>query len=233
MRASTAAGVRRASARTAAKGSRPTRPETAASPATSRERTAREREQTRASRGAAREPPAAASSAAPRARWPAPLGASSAHGQLLRRARLLASLAAEPASARAGVAARFAAIFDVSLERARALLARVDDPDAWEAGPAPGTWLIHFEAGPACAGADTGFVRCAPGTTFPWHRHLGAEHNLVLAGHADDSRFGRLGPGDEATADGDTEHDFTVVGDRPFLYAVRVFGVDFTVPRPA
>ncbi|MBE7451004.1 MAG: cupin domain-containing protein [Kofleriaceae bacterium] len=118
-------------------------------------------------------------------------------------------------------------------ERARALLARVDDPDAWEAGPAPGTWLIHFEAGPACAGADTGFVRCAPGTTFPWHRHLGAEHNLVLAGHADDSRFGRLGPGDEATADGDTEHDFTVVGDRPFLYAVRVFGVDFTVPRPA
>lgn len=149
------------------------------------------------------------------------------------RARLLASLAAEPASALAGFAARFAAIFDVSLERARALLARVDDPDAWEAGPAPGTWLIHFEAGPACAGADTGFVRCAPGTTFPWHRHLGAEHNLVLAGHADDSRFGRLGPGDEATADGDTEHDFTVVGDRPFLYAVRVFGVDFTVPRPA
>jgi len=151
------------------------------------------------------------------------------------RARLLESIAAIPAGpgVLARFAARFAAIFDVTLERAHELLARACDPAAWEPGPGPGTWLIHFEAGPACAGADTGFVKTAPGARFPWHRHHGHEHNLVLAGEAEDSRFGRLRPGDEAEAEGESEHDFTAVGDEPFLYAVRVFGVDFDVQRPS
>lgn len=151
------------------------------------------------------------------------------------RTRLLESVAAVPAGPGAfeRFAARFAAIFDVTVERARELFALACDPAAWEPGPGPGTWLIHFEAGPACAGADTGFVKTAPGARFPWHRHHGHEHNLVLAGEAEDSVFGRLRPGDEPAADGDSEHDFTAVGDEPFLYAVRVFGVDFDVERPS
>lgn len=128
--------------------------------------------------------------------------------------------------------AQFAAIFDVSITRARELIGLVDDPLAWEPGPGPGTWLIHFEAGPACAGADTGFVKVAPGVRFPWHRHDGHEHNLILAGAGDDTLFGRSLPGDEPTADGATEHEFTAVGDEPYLFAVRVFGVDFTIARP-
>jgi hypothetical protein len=150
------------------------------------------------------------------------------------RARLLDTIAAVPAGP--GVyerfAARFAAIFDVTVERARELFAHACDPASWEPGPGPGTWLIHFEAGPACAVADTGFVKTEPGVRFPWHHHHGHEQNLVLAGEAVDSHAGRLRPGDEPAMDASTEHDFTAVGDEPFLYAVRVFGVEFNVPRP-
>ena len=149
-------------------------------------------------------------------------------------ARLLDSIDAVPVGP--GVlerfTARFAAIFDVTVERARELFAVATDPASWEAGPGPGSWLIHFQAGPACAGADTGFVKCAPGAQFPWHRHLGHEQNLILAGEAEDSRFGRLRPGDEPEAEEGSEHDFAVVSAEPFVYAVRVFGVDFNVLRP-
>lgn len=142
------------------------------------------------------------------------------------RARLLAS-ADEPAPRYDRFVARFAALFDVAAARARELLALIDQPAAWETGPAPGCWLVHFTAGPSLAGADTGFVRLAPGARFARHRHLGAEHSLVLAGHADDTMFGRLGPGDEPVAPADSEHDFATVGDEPFLYAVCVYGVTF------
>ncbi|HUQ08406.1 MAG TPA: hypothetical protein VM261_38210 [Kofleriaceae bacterium] len=150
------------------------------------------------------------------------------------RARLIDTIAAVPSGP--GVlerfTARFAAIFDVTVERARELFAHACDPSSWEPGPGPGTWLIHFEAGPACAGADTGFVKTSPGARFPWHHHHGPEQNLILAGQALDSTAGLLSPGDEPAMGTDTEHDFTVVGDEPFLYAVRVFGVEFNVPRP-
>lgn len=128
--------------------------------------------------------------------------------------------------------ARFAAIFDVTLERAKELLGLVDDPLAWEPGPGPGSWLIHFQGGPAVAGADAGFVKLAPGARFPWHRHHGHEHSLILGGAGDDSMGGRLVPGDEPKCDGATEHDFIAAGDEPYLFAVRVWGVDFNVPRP-
>ncbi len=129
-------------------------------------------------------------------------------------------------------ATRFAELFDVSLDRARDLLAMASTPSAWEVGPGPGSWLLHFTAGPRYATADAGFVRLAPGGTFPWHHHHGAEHSLVLSGEAVDSIAGPLRPGDEPSAPGDTEHDFSTVGDDDFVFAVRVYGVEFNVPRP-
>jgi mannose-6-phosphate isomerase-like protein (cupin superfamily) len=128
--------------------------------------------------------------------------------------------------------ARMSELFDVAADRARELFRLIDRKDAWEPGPTPGSWLIHFTAGPALAGADTGFVRLAPGERFAWHRHTGDEQNLVLAGVADDSLSGRLTPGAEAFAPAGTEHDFVNVGDEDFVFAVWVWGVDFDTPRP-
>jgi putative transcriptional regulator len=147
------------------------------------------------------------------------------------RARVLASC---ERGRFAGFAATFARIFDVTVDRARELLDRIDDPAAWEPGPMAGTGLIHFEAGPACAGADTGFVRVAPGLRFPWHAHNGEETNLVLQGECVDSNGTTYRRGDEFVNPTSSEHDFTAAdGNNDYVFAVRVFaGVDFDKPRP-
>ena len=157
---------------------------------------------------------------------------------------MLAAPVAPPAGARARLldaahgerfarfTRRFAELFDVAVDRARELLRLIDRADAWEAGPDPTCALIHFQAGPRFAGADTGFVRLRAGERFPWHRHDGEEHNLILQGTCEDSLSGTLRVGDEGVLPGGTEHDFVAVGDEDVIFAVWVFGVDFTVPRP-
>lgn len=127
-----------------------------------------------------------------------------------------------------------AAIFDVTATRARELLAMIDDARAWEPGPIDGTGLIHFDAGPACTGADTGFVRVAPGTTFPWHAHNGEETNLVLQGVCVDSDGAAHRRGAVFVHPAGSEHEFTAAAGQPTLiFAVRVFdGVDWDRVRP-
>src|SRR5690606_23856782 len=44
--------------------------------------------------------------------------------------------------------------FDLAADKVRALLARIDDPDAWEPGPMPGIQLIHFPGGPNAFAPD-------------------------------------------------------------------------------
>lgn len=133
----------------------------------------------------------------------------------------------------ADFADRFASIFDVAVDRARELLGWIDDPSKWETGPAPRTGLIHFPAGPACAGADTGFVRVEPGVLFPWHLHNGEELNVVLQGACVDSNGTTYRRGDEFVNAGDTEHDFRAIGDVDYIFMVRVLnGVDFDRAKP-
>ncbi len=146
------------------------------------------------------------------------------------RARLLDAVRGGARFAR--FAGRFAELFDVGVDRARELLGLIDQPGAWEPGPAPHAWLVHFQAGPSLATADTGFVKLARGERFPWHRHQGDEHCLILQGAADDSLSGRLDIGDEGVLPGGTEHDLVAVGDDDLIFAVWVRGVDFDVPRP-
>src|SRR5690606_32221832 len=105
---------------------------------------------------------------------------------------------------------------------------------AWEPGPLAGTGLIHFEAGPACAGADTGFVRVAPGVRFPWHAHNGEETNLVLQGACADSDGTVHRRGAVFVHAAGSEHEFRASAGHPALvFAVRVFGgVDWDRARP-
>ena len=123
-------------------------------------------------------------------------------------------------------AARFAKVFDVTLDGARELLAWIDNPGKWEPMNALSK-VIHFPAGPACAGADTGFVSIAPGGTFPYHRHGGDEVTLVLAGSAVDSTGKVLREGDQIEELPGTHHDLTNTGQEDFLYASRVYGLDY------
>lgn len=166
------------------------------------------------------------------------------------KARLEASLDALTRPGRLDrFAARLAALFDVTVDKARMMLAWIDQPDQpdrahpgqpggaarWEA-MAPGVSLMHLPAGPACAGADCGFVRLEPGTTFPWHAHDGEEVTVVLQGRARDADGTALAPGAEMVLGASTAHDFHAegeVGDEPYIFAVRVFGVRFDVARPA
>lgn len=116
--------------------------------------------------------------------------------------------------------ARMASLFDVTVDRARELLGLIERPASWEA-PQPGLALVHFDGGPACAAADCGFVRLAPGAAFPHHAHLGEEVSLVLAGALRDHTGRTYGPGDEIVSAEGSEHDVISIGDEDCIYAAR------------
>ncbi|MBA3455746.1 MAG: cupin domain-containing protein [Deltaproteobacteria bacterium] len=133
-------------------------------------------------------------------------------------ARLLSSIGAGPYEL---YAAKMARLYDVTLHRSRELLGLIARKSSWET-PLPGVHLVHFDGGPAYAGADCGFVKLEPGTAFPQHRHLGEEVSLIIAGRVRDRTTGRIyGPGDEIVEPADGEHDVICEGDEPCIYAAR------------
>ena len=124
---------------------------------------------------------------------------------------------------------RMAELFDVTVDRARELLGLVERAASWER-PLPGISLIHFDGGPACAAADCGFVRIAPGCTFPWHTHRGEEVNVILSGTVRDSEGKNLRAGDELVQSPNTQHDLTA-GDEEVIYVARAMNGIEVGPR--
>ncbi len=117
-------------------------------------------------------------------------------------------------------APRVAALFDVTIDRARELLGRVEHAGAWEQ-PVPGVSLIHVDGGPACAAADCGFVRIAPGCKFPWHTHRGEEVSVILSGAMRDHDGKVLRAGDELVHQEATQHELAAEGDEAVIYVAR------------
>ncbi len=106
-------------------------------------------------------------------------------------------------------AAQLAELMDVTEAQGRALLDGLDADDAYEPGPFPGMdiMLRHIDGGQAVANAITGFVRVAPGLTFPEHEHLGVEQVLILQGHMRDEVTGEVaGPGEVVMRTAQTSH---------------------------
>ena len=137
------------------------------------------------------------------------------------RARLLASSKATHRFD--DLVERIAQDADLPASRVDALLLGIDDPATWEAGPAPGIELYHFEGGPKTATAVTGFVRVATGGSFPHHGHLGSEVVVVLQGEARDTSTGEVhGRGARITAEPGVEHALEVTSDIPFVYLAVV-----------
>jgi len=134
------------------------------------------------------------------------------------KARLMASIGGSPFEK---FSSRLATLFDVTVDRARELLGLMERKASWE--PAmPGLALVHFDGGPAYAAADCGFIRLAPGTSFPLHTHMGEEVSLILAGALQDKQTGEIyRAGDEVTKTHESDHDVVAVGDEDTIYAAR------------
>ena len=118
---------------------------------------------------------------------------------------------------------RMASLFDVTVDRARELLGLVERAASWES-PVAGIGLVHFDGGAACATADCGFVRIAPGCTFPWHTHRGEEVSVILAGTLRDHSGRLLHPGDELVQAGGSQHDISADGGEEVIFVARAFG---------
>jgi putative transcriptional regulator len=128
---------------------------------------------------------------------------------------------------------RMASLFDVGVDRARELLGLIERPASWEAA-GPGVGLVHFDGGPAYAGADCGFVRLAPGAAFPVHSHAGEEVSLILAGTLKDRLTGRTyAAGDELVEAEGSEHDVIATDDAEVLYAARAINGLIVAGAPA
>lgn len=140
------------------------------------------------------------------------------------RARLLASV--RESSPFSAFVAELQQLFDLGRGVVQELLASAVSAASWEAGPVRGIELFHLDGGPRVAAADAGFVRMAPGTVFPLHRHLGPEVVLVLAGSYLDSSGVRYGVGDLVSLPEGSEHSFTADPVEGVVFAVVVSGVD-------
>jgi hypothetical protein len=133
------------------------------------------------------------------------------------KARLLASVGGGPFEK---FTSRMTTLFDVTVERAREILGLMERPASWIA-EMPGIEIVHFDGGPACAAADCGLIRLAPGSTFPQHSHLGEEVSVILSGQLQDDTGKLFNPGDDMVQAEGSEHHLTVVGDEPCIFAAR------------
>ena len=121
--------------------------------------------------------------------------------------------------------APLAQLLQLSLDKVRAVLARIDDPTVFEKG-LPGVGVFHFDAGPTLAGADAGLIRFEPGVRFPKHRHLvGRETTFVLEGGLiDDDRV--YGPGSVVVHEPGFVHFCGATQDRPLLMMIVHYGIE-------
>ena len=149
--------------------------------------------------------------------------------------RLFASIGAGRFEA---FSSRLAGLFDVTIDRARELLGLIERPASWIPQVIPGMSLVHFEGGPATAGADCGFIRLAPGVVFPPHKHLGEEAVTILSGRVHDVVNDRtVTAGEDYVQPEGTSHYLVCVGDEDCIFASRATnGIDLgfggrAVPR--
>lgn len=121
-------------------------------------------------------------------------------------------------------AASIAAMFEVSVDRAHELLGLIERSASWRT-QLPGVSMIGFKGGASLGRAECGFLRLAPGTTFPMHAHVGEEEALVLTGQVHDATNDRvLSPGEGWRLPAGTRHELVGQGDEPCICAVCARG---------
>jgi putative transcriptional regulator len=120
---------------------------------------------------------------------------------------------------------KLSSLFDVTRQKARAMLDKIDDPAAWMDGPVPSSWVMPIEGGgPKVAGAFIGFVKMGPSVVWPTHRHLGRELMLVLDGGFKQHDGFEVHAGDVQIMEEGSAHGFTIFDDEACISAAVVFG---------
>lgn len=132
------------------------------------------------------------------------------------RERLLASL--KETNRFEMFAAQVAALIDIGVDKAREVLARIDDATAWAATQVPGIFAYDPPHGPAVADAVVGWVRVKPGHVFPEHEHMGDEAMLIVQGSCVDSNGTVMRRGDLVRLPPGTKHDFKAQPGPDFIY---------------
>ncbi|WP_434385648.1 dimethylsulfonioproprionate lyase family protein [Melittangium boletus] len=118
-----------------------------------------------------------------------------------------------------------ARLFDLDEASARALVAQLPQPDAWMEGPAPGVLLLPVAGGPRLEGAMAAFVKLAPGTLFPAHRHSGEEVNYVLQGGFREDSGHEVWPGERLDKTAESSHAYVALEGPDCIAASILWGV--------
>jgi len=135
------------------------------------------------------------------------------------RVRLLAAVAGPVARH----SARVAELLRLPHADIAAVLADVDRGTAAWKPVLPGIDVYSFGGGPR----ERGLIRATAGAPFPYHRHLGDEHVLVLQGSCCDSSGRQLGPGDELHHTTGTAHHLEIHPGPALVFAYVSDGSDF------
>lgn len=142
----------------------------------------------------------------------------------LRRTLLDAVGSDEPAARFAGFLERFCRLFDMAEVAAQEVLGSIANSASWQAY-LPGVSALHFEAGQAVAGADTGLITFAAGMSYPRHTHVGEERMLILQGGIVDDVTGKeSAEGDIVVMAARTSHSFSILPGEDCVAAVVVYG---------
>jgi hypothetical protein len=120
-------------------------------------------------------------------------------------------------------------LFDLSMEEAAKLVARLDardDQAGWMPFLVEGLELMAVPAGPKCDGAIATLVRLQPGKSFPHHAHRGDETMFVLDGglREETGALAEVWRGDEMFRADGSEHSFVALPGVPCIAAVVIFG---------
>jgi putative transcriptional regulator len=137
------------------------------------------------------------------------------------RARVLADATAPRLMA---MLDKVAALFDVTRQKARAILDRIDNAAEWQDGPVPDAQVMFVDGGPKVAGAFTGIVKMKAGMDWPVHRHLGHEEMLVLDGGFKQDDGAEVHAGMTHVMEEGSVHGFRIFDDEPCISAVVLWG---------
>jgi putative transcriptional regulator len=122
---------------------------------------------------------------------------------------------------------RIARLFDIELDTAAALLAKLDSPDKWKPW-LDGVQMMPVKPGPKYAGAIAAFGRLRPGARFPHHEHVGDETTVVLDGGFRNEDGSEVWRGEELWRPAGTEHEFVVLeGVECIAAVISIGGVTF------